>query len=196
MSAAAGAGALAAAPAALAHDALVGSTPQDGAVLQTAPDEVVLSFSGDIQEVGSQVELGGPGGPVTTDPATIDGRDLVLDVPSDLPAGDYEVLYRATSSDGHPVSGAVDFTLAGPTPSATAPTSSPATTAPAAGAAATPAPSSSAGAADTRTNAPGFDDSGSPVVVPVVAATCVGLLLAGLAFASAAVKRRNEERHL
>ncbi|MDN3481882.1 copper resistance protein CopC [Arthrobacter sp. APC 3897] len=47
--------ALTAAPAALAHDELVSSTPADGAVLAEAPAELELVFSSALMDIGNKV---------------------------------------------------------------------------------------------------------------------------------------------
>ena len=50
---------LGSAAAAAAHDALVGSDPADGAALDAAPAQVVLTFSADHLEAGSAVTVTG-----------------------------------------------------------------------------------------------------------------------------------------
>ena len=72
------------------------------------------------------------------------------------PAGRYEVGYRIVSDDGHPVSGALSFTLTTPGPAA-----APATTAPAAAGPATAGPATQASPAAASSPA-GGDDGGVP----------------------------------
>lgn len=105
---------LGASPVVVAHSSLIGSTPEDGAVLAEAPAEVVLEFDENVQPDFSQVavldsaenhyEDGDPvsDGPTVTQPVT------------ELPAGDYSISYRVGSADGHPVTGVVTFTLEQP----------------------------------------------------------------------------------
>ncbi len=90
-----------------AHDELVGSEPPDGVELQTAPDQIELEFSGDIAPVGTMITVVGPGeaGPVTDGAPRVEGGAVSQPMSTDLPAGDYTVTWRVTSSDGHPISG-------------------------------------------------------------------------------------------
>ncbi|ROP44756.1 copper resistance CopC family protein [Pseudokineococcus lusitanus] len=118
------------APGAAAHDRLVSSTPAADETLDAVPAEVVLTFSAEVQELGTVAELHeGGDAVVAADASRVDGRDVVLDLPDDLPAGAYDVVYRVTSSDGHPISGEIPFTLdvaAAPTTAAPTPSASPA----------------------------------------------------------------------
>src|SRR5690606_8237954 len=64
----------------------------------------------------------------------VEGNDVVLDLDTELPAGDLEVRWRVGSSDGHPIEGASPLTLDLPEPVATTePASSPAEPASSAG---------------------------------------------------------------
>lgn len=98
---------------AAAHDQLTGTEPADGATVQEAPEQVVLTFSGEIAELGAQVVVAGPDGETVTDgePRAI-GTDVTQKLAADLPAGDYEVTWRVTSQDGHPISGTFGFEVA------------------------------------------------------------------------------------
>ncbi|MBR7742908.1 copper resistance protein CopC [Phycicoccus sp. BSK3Z-2] len=133
-------------PAALpAHAQLLGSSPQDGASVDTA-DEVVLSFNEEVGEDFLQVVVEGPDGDEADGAARVDGRDVVQPLAADLPAGEHTVTYRVVSVDGHPVSGSVTFTTtqepetAEPTPSAEPSTSA----APSPSASAEPTPEATA----------------------------------------------------
>ena len=99
-------------PAASAHDALTAATPADGAAVETAPADVVLEFSGVVQELGARVEVTGPDGTAvsTGDPEVVD-RTLTQALSPDLPAGTYTADWRVTSADGHPISGTTSFTV-------------------------------------------------------------------------------------
>lgn len=93
----------------LAHAALLGSEPSDGAALAAAPSSVVLRFD---EEVGLiQLRLVGPGGTEVrpTIPPRVDGPTLRAGFPADLPPGVYLLSYRVTSADSHLVAGAVAF---------------------------------------------------------------------------------------
>ncbi|MGB5936616.1 MAG: copper resistance CopC family protein [Ornithinimicrobium sp.] len=101
-----------------AHDELVESEPAAGVEVQTSPEEVVLEFSGDIAPVGTLITVVGPGemGPVTDGDPDVDGTSVSQPMSTDLPAGNYTVTWRVTSSDGHPISGEFDYSVgsAGP----------------------------------------------------------------------------------
>lgn len=97
---------------AVAHDVLVGSTPAADSTQATAPDRVVLEFSGAPQPLGLEVAVAGPAGSTVTDGApTIEGTTVVQRLRGDLAAGSYTVDWRVVSGDGHPLSGTITFTL-------------------------------------------------------------------------------------
>ncbi|AXH96261.1 copper resistance CopC family protein [Ornithinimicrobium avium] len=93
-----------------AHDQLTGTEPTDGATVEQAPGQVVLTFSGEVADVGAQVLVAGPDGETVGegDPQ-VSGSEVTQQLRSDLPAGAYEVTWRVTSQDGHPISGTFAF---------------------------------------------------------------------------------------
>ncbi|WP_298873656.1 copper resistance CopC family protein [uncultured Microbacterium sp.] len=95
-----------------AHDQLLSSTPAEGERLASAPDEISLSFSADVLDVGAEVVVADADGVdwAGADPLLSAG---VVTVPlrGELPAAGYEVRWRVVSSDGHPISGVVPFTV-------------------------------------------------------------------------------------
>ncbi|MGO4598948.1 copper resistance CopC family protein [Terrabacter sp. 2RAF25] len=103
-------GLLGAAPlAASAHDVLERTNPADGTTVSKMPATVVLTFSEAPLDIGSQVVVTGPSGPVSSGAPTISGRDVTQSVAPNAPGGDYTVTYRVTSDDGHPVTGTFSF---------------------------------------------------------------------------------------
>jgi copper resistance protein C len=97
-----------------AHDELVGSSPQAGATLDAAPAQVELQFSGEIQELGTQVVVTADDGTTVSDgPARVDRTTVLQPLAADLPVGAYTVDWRVTSADGHPLSDEFSFTVAG-----------------------------------------------------------------------------------
>ncbi len=114
-----------------AHNVLRSSDPGDGSTVP-APTEVTLTFDESVQTLGTAVQVTGPKGLLQLEPLVVDGRRIVQPLPERLAAGAYTVLWRATSSDGHPIDGTIEFT-ATPGTQAPAPATSPpaATTAPA-----------------------------------------------------------------
>lgn len=138
---------LAAGPAA-AHDRLESTNPGDGATLDTAPDAVVLTMSSPPLALGTQVQVTGPDGVVSSGAPSVVDDTVTQPVPGERPAGDYEVRWRVTSSDGHPVSGSFTFTT---TSAAGTPTAAPTTPAHSGPAPTGPSPAPSAGASTPAT---------------------------------------------
>ncbi|WP_306370631.1 copper resistance CopC family protein [Nocardiopsis sp. CC223A] len=110
------AAALVAAPApALAHDVLTGSDPEDGATLDTVPEEVVLSFNNAPMEggSGSAVVVTGPDGETTYEDGDLafDGLDVSVGLLPLDEAGEYTIGFRVVSSDGHPIQDSLTFSV-------------------------------------------------------------------------------------
>ncbi|WP_166844001.1 copper resistance CopC family protein [Isoptericola sp. BMS4] len=104
---------LATAPPASAHDQLISSDPAHDAVLAAPPSEVSMEFSDDILDMGAAVVVADESGTDRSEgEVSIDGP--VVTVPlQELPGGSYEVRWRVVSSDGHPISGVVPFSVEG-----------------------------------------------------------------------------------
>lgn len=101
------------APAA-AHSVLIGTSPSDGDELDAAPEEVSLTFNEDLVDLGTEVVVTGPDGQeASTGETDVTGPVASRPLASDLAAGDYEVTWRVTSADGHPISGTFAFTVSG-----------------------------------------------------------------------------------
>lgn len=100
-------------PEAAAHDAMVGSTPEQDSTVSEAPDSIELEFSGIPREEFNTVALSQDGDVLVSDEPEIDGHMLTLGLPDDLdmPDGEYTVGYQITSSDGHATRGSYTFTL-------------------------------------------------------------------------------------
>ncbi|MGF3053137.1 copper resistance CopC family protein [Microbacterium sp. YY-03] len=98
--------------AALAHEELISSTPSAGQELETAPETIMLTFSAEVMTMGAAIIV-----------VDADGTDWVLDEPvvdysevtavldASMPDGGYEARWRVVSSDGHPISGIIPFTV-------------------------------------------------------------------------------------
>ncbi|MDA4894280.1 copper resistance protein CopC [Streptomyces sp. MS2A] len=168
---------------AAAHDELVDSTPaltDDGspAVLETGPAEIVLTYSADVLQGTAVVAvIDENGDDHVAGPATIVGNIVTAPVADDLAAGSYEARWAVTSSDGHPISGIIPFSVANgaavsPEPSASAAPSDQATPS------ATAAPKDTATPKDTAPPASGSDaGEAGPLLGIVIGVVVVGAII-------------------
>lgn len=92
-----------------AHDVLEKMTPGEGTTVAQLPDTVSMTFSDQPLAIGLQVVVRGPGGDVASGAPTIEGRTVTQALAPTAPGGDYTVLFRVTSTDGHPLSGSWSF---------------------------------------------------------------------------------------
>lgn len=93
-----------------AHAGLESSDPPDGAVLPEAPETLTLTFTEPVGVPDGGVGLLDPSGadvPVTVQVVDV---DVVVDLP-ELGAGAHLLSWRVVSGDGHPITGAVGFTV-------------------------------------------------------------------------------------
>src|SRR5690606_20404665 len=68
--------------------------------------------SGEVGELGTQVAVTGPDGESVVDgEPVVDGTEVEQALTDDLAAGSYDVVWRVTSQDGHPISGELGFTV-------------------------------------------------------------------------------------
>ena len=184
---------------ALAHVALVTSTPADKAVLDTPPTTITLTFSERLSASESSFKLIGPTGTVGTGRVGSDDNvmtlsGLVVDG-RPLGSGAYEIRWTAKGTDGHLERGKLTFTITEPTPEPTAqpsaeatapaaePTDAPTADAPTAVPAAT-GPAATGPAATTAQTGDGTTPaatSSADVLVPIVVALIVVIGLGALA---------------
>jgi methionine-rich copper-binding protein CopC len=104
---------------ALAHDKLDSSSPKDGAALDAAPSEIVLTYSEAVQASFANVVVAGPGGTnIAEGKPQVVGNKVTQPVKSEAPTGTYTVSWRVVSSDGHPIDGTFTYgiKLVVPTP--------------------------------------------------------------------------------
>lgn len=98
-------------PAASAHDTLISSSPAAGESFEQAPETLELTYSDEVLNLSPVVRLTNSAGEeIFTETPTVSGNTASIDLPP-LPADDYQVQWRVVSSDGHPIEGAVDFTV-------------------------------------------------------------------------------------
>ncbi|MFE3662815.1 copper resistance CopC/CopD family protein [Streptomyces sp. NPDC059164] len=111
---------LAGAGPASAHAALTGSDPADGAVVDTAPQQVTLSFSEAIAVGDDSIRVLDPSGKradTEAGPEELSEGSTVrygVSLHSGLPDGTYTVAWQAISADSHPISGAFTFSIGAP----------------------------------------------------------------------------------
>ena len=180
--------AVAAQPAA-AHDQLLDSSPGVGEHLDVAPTEVTLRFSHEILAIGPAVIVADDAGTTWTVGAPVlDGPDVVTELADDVPDGSYEVRWRVVSSDGHPITGVIPFSVGDTAPTSgsetgSAPPAGPSdssATDPAAGAAADPAAGSAGDQPEAAVSA--ADPAAGPAWVRPVVVGVLGALAASLVF--------------
>ncbi len=95
-----------------AHDDLVSSSPAPGERLASAPVSVTLIFSDDMLADGAEVTIvdrsgrdWAAGEPVVSE------TTVSVELAPDMPDAGYEIQWRVVSSDGHPISDIVPFTV-------------------------------------------------------------------------------------
>ncbi|UWE13483.1 copper resistance CopC/CopD family protein [Actinacidiphila bryophytorum] len=112
--------AIATAAPASAHAALIRTDPAGGSVVQTAPQQVVLTFSEGVllsadslrvlDPAGTNVATGAPGHAAGKD----SGATATVALRSGIGNGTYTVAWKAVSQDSHPVAGAFTFSVGAP----------------------------------------------------------------------------------
>ena len=97
-----------------AHDELVGSSPAADAKLDTLPSEIVLTYSAAIMTDGAAIAvIDADGADLTTGDPVIETNTLTVPIDASARSADagYVVEWRVVSSDGHPISGTIPFTV-------------------------------------------------------------------------------------
>lgn len=161
---------VAAPSAAFAHDELIGSTPSDGEVVETGPTEIDLRYSAEplegegatevlvIDPSGAEVQQGAP---------VLDRNGVIQELTGADERGTYTVVWRIVSSDGHPISGELTFSVGEASDPAEVPTTT----------GSDPDPDATAGA---DTDADGFNPTAIWIVGGIVVVGLGGALVAVL----------------
>ncbi|KQW16431.1 copper resistance protein CopC [Streptomyces sp. Root369] len=99
-----------------AHAALTGSDPQQGVVVDKAPDQVSLTFSEKVALSNDSLRVLDPKGKAVQEgkPFEVGGTTYGVKLHSGLPDGTYTVTYQVVSADSHPVAGAYTFSVGAP----------------------------------------------------------------------------------
>jgi len=112
---------LGAAPAA-AHAELIDTDPAEGSVVETAPDTVTLTFNEPVRLTSQEIAVYDAAGDEVGSTAGAGGTEVTVDLTgaADLADGTYVVSWNVLSGDGHPISGALTFSVGAPSASVTA----------------------------------------------------------------------------
>ncbi|WP_217180640.1 copper resistance CopC family protein [Streptomyces sp. AC495_CC817] len=108
---------LATAAPASAHDELIQSDPGVDDRLAAPPESVSLTFSADLLTLGDTttgaviVIADSEGRDWSEGAAVVNGRTATAAVKPGMPEAGYQVRWQVVSSDGHPISGIVPFTI-------------------------------------------------------------------------------------
>ncbi|GAB3253720.1 copper resistance CopC family protein [Kineosporia babensis] len=176
---------------ALAHDALTESNPEDGSTVKTLPDEIELIFNNNPLALGSVVRIEGPDGDVTEGKPKIVDETVSQAIAPGAAAGEYQVQWRVTSSDGHPISGEFSFT-------AEAGNEAPATVEPTAEAtettvAETTAPAETATEVATESTSAEADSGGTSPVLIITLAVLAVVILGAVVYVFVLAPKRSSE---
>lgn len=106
---------------AAAHTYLISTDPASGATLDVVPRQVRLEFTEEVQLEFADATVSVDGGAAYGALSEMDGRTLVVNIPPGASAGQpedapglWEVGYRVTAGDGHPITGSYRFTVVSP----------------------------------------------------------------------------------
>lgn len=110
------------APAA-AHAELVETDPAEGAVVDTAPETVTLTFNEPVRLTSQEIAVYDAGGAPVASTAGATGVEVTVGLTdaAGLEDGTYVVSWNVLSGDGHPISGALTFSVGAPSADVTAP---------------------------------------------------------------------------
>jgi copper resistance protein C len=100
------------APAALAHAFLDHANPLVGSTVASAPHEVVLTFTQNLEPAFSTVTVTGPGGDAGQGKAQVSGNTMRIGLKAGGP-GAYRVHWHALSVDTHTTEGTFTFHVGG-----------------------------------------------------------------------------------
>lgn len=153
---------------AAAHAEFLFSTPEEGAVLDTAPPEVTLTFSDPVLPESVVVSVEDETGfVVRVLDLRVEGPDVFATWPPGMRGVQYSVNYRVVSEDGHPVEGAVHFSVR---------------TAPTDGAAPVTSAAPSTETVATTPSAEGDSGGSTPILIPVLVGLAVGVIVGLIMF--------------
>jgi methionine-rich copper-binding protein CopC len=178
-----------------AHARLLSSAPELGEVVDSAPDQIVLTFNEPIESDFGQLQVSGPDGErLDAAPPSADGDVVTAPVSPPTTAGAHTVAYRVISADGHPVEGTFTYEVAEAALAAATPTPTPSPTATETEVDPTTSPtptSSPTGTPQDAVDAASASVQGDPGGLPILPIAVVALLALGVA--GALVARRGAD---
>jgi copper transport protein len=112
------------APPAAAHATLIATDPAEGAVLETAPEQVTFSFNESVIGVPAGITVFDATGTEIASSATVRDAQLIVSLDGEVDEGTLVVVWRLVSADGHPIGGSLSFSVGAPSDVVDVPTSS------------------------------------------------------------------------
>ncbi|GIF64091.1 copper-binding protein [Asanoa ishikariensis] len=103
-------------PPAYAHATVVSTDPAEGAVLATAPDQIRFTFDEAVRAVPDGMQVFDSQSKLVRATTTARGVELGVALPDGLRDGTTVITWRVVSEDGHPIGGALTFSVGVPTP--------------------------------------------------------------------------------
>lgn len=97
-----------------AHASLIGTDPAEGQIFDSAPAAATFTFDEPVRLQSGGVRLFDATGREIPTTAKTSDLLLVVDLPSSLDEGTFVVAWRVISADGHPVAGALTFSVGTP----------------------------------------------------------------------------------
>lgn len=107
-----------------AHATLIGTDPAEGAVLDTAPERVTLTFNESVIGVPAGITVFDATGEEVASSATVRDERLLVDLDEEVGEGTFVVVWRLVSADGHPIGGSLSFSVGAPSEVVDVPTTS------------------------------------------------------------------------
>ncbi|TFD92866.1 copper resistance protein CopC [Jeotgalibacillus sp. R-1-5s-1] len=107
-----GIGFLLSAQSAFAHTHMTGSSPEDGAVIETETTEISVQFDTPIEESGVITITDANGQDVPVEEITTGDGELIATLASPLENGDFDAEWNIIGEDGHEMEGSFSFTIA------------------------------------------------------------------------------------
>ena len=97
-----------------AHATLIGTDPAEGAVLETAPEQVTFTFNESVIGNPAGIKVFDATGAVVPSSASVRDSQLVVALDEEVGEGTLVVVWRLVSADGHPIGGSLSFSVGAP----------------------------------------------------------------------------------